>query len=106
MKIKIALLLTVVLIASLLAACSGGGGIPDGTYVPAQGEFSSFSSLSFKGDSVTIGMIGGIMSYDNIPYTYKDGTLSFDLGGMNTSGPCEVNEDGSIKFIDVTYVKN
>ncbi|MDR0916576.1 MAG: hypothetical protein LBN02_05240 [Oscillospiraceae bacterium] len=102
-----ALVLALIMCAVLFVGC-GGGGISNGTYIPDDsGLFSSapYSSLSFSGSKVTIGMLGGVMSYDKIPYTYKDGTFSFELAGMNVDLPCKVIDNKSFELAGTLYTK-
>jgi hypothetical protein len=108
---RVSILSIVLLLLLFLIACGNHEGDLNGYYV-AEDELqalSGYSSFDFNDDQVTIGMIGGIMSYDTT-YTYipgndgLSGTLSFELENVSFSLPCKMNGENLV-INGVKYVK-
>jgi hypothetical protein len=108
MKRTLAIILTLAMLATLLASCGGGSGL-SGTYVPADDAgYASYSELKFSGSKITLNMAG--TSY-TASYTFKDDTLSFTIKELNVAGldlgdvslPCTVDGDtltlGGTKYV-------
>jgi hypothetical protein len=102
----------IALIATLFAAC-GGGGTLSGYYAPEDesAAMASFSSFDFSGSKVTVGLAGGTQSY-KVKYTYEagtdgsPGTLSFEMAGSAVDVPIEVADNGKTIIVGaVKYIK-
>jgi hypothetical protein len=105
-KRVLALILAIALCAGAFAGCGGSvNGIPNGKYEPADGS-GSFTYLDFKGGKVEIGSgyAGTTVSSESVKYTFKNGKLSFSVGGVPFDMPCTVNGD-TLTIGGIDYVK-
>ena len=94
-KRAIGVILTLALCVGILVGCGGGkSGIPNGKY-ESDGS-GVFTYLDFKGSNVEVGTGFGntTISSETVKYTFKNGTLSFEIAGFPYEMPCAV--DGNV----------
>jgi len=70
-----------VAVALILFVIFSGNGIPNGRFVPS-GAHAPYSFVEFSGNSVTIGMLGGMMNATGT-YTFNNGVLRFSAQGQS-----------------------
>ena len=114
-KINISIGAVVIVAIGIVVAIwlGGNGGTGDlrGYYEPTDdtASFASYSSFDFHGSKVTIGLLGGMQSYE-ASYTLKmdgdgkTGTLSFAMAGSAVNVPIEII-DGKTFIIGLTTYK-
>jgi hypothetical protein len=102
MKKRILLILAGVLLVLALAACSGGGKITDGVYLPEDGAYALYSSLEFRNGEITIVNPEGTISVTSAYKFRKDGAYGwviecedsiFPFGTNNRIQVTEANND-------------
>ena len=110
--LKIALV--TIAITSILVACTGGGGIPYGRFVRADGmtgALAVYPWLEFSGRRITIpimGGFGGVSATSN--YTFNDGNMTFQLENMGITWRVRVIDNNTLMVdfgvgVDIEFVR-
>jgi hypothetical protein len=103
MKKYLALILAVILMVTLSAACGGKGGIPNGRYEPD--GISTVEAIVISGNNFTMTYAMGAVSQTN-KYTYKNETITFQDGGTALNVACTYDEDtGVLNWAGIDFIK-
>jgi ABC-type phosphate transport system substrate-binding protein len=105
MKKILALALAALLMVTLLAAC-GGGGIPNGKYIPTgdTAAYSAVESIVVSGNNFTFTFLAGVSQTNK--YTYKNGTITFQDGGTAINVACTYDDSTKIlKWAGIDFQK-
>jgi hypothetical protein len=106
MKKYLVFALAVILAATLLAAC-GGGGLPNGRYEPTEDyeTMSPLEAIIVNGNNFTFTYAMGAVSQTS-KYTYKNGTITFQDGSAAINVACTYDEsDGILTWAGIEFEK-
>lgn len=103
------LLSVLVLVLMSVTACGGSGGIPNGTFVLAEGEWGVYSPIVFNGNRVTMRLdpMPGFMPAQSFTssYRFSNNELTITVEGMTMHHYLEVVDNNTLIFDGFKYIR-